>query len=215
MGGTASNDISNQFIYSAFKYYLRQPTDSYILFRPVKYFKSIGLVNKKFVEGKLLNRKHFHASPSSISLIHWQNIDEQKQEFTLPAYDIAINEQIAEKQEQVDAGTIKFEKAVVVKKVFKTFSEYYDKRRFGNDEEISIWCGGDGYICRDNVKIRTKSFYNENIIGHLEAAAFSIDYKHLVLARLTGFRGDGFYLRSDNFIEKLPLFCAKLYPQEK
>jgi hypothetical protein len=24
----------------------------------------------------------------------------------------------------------------------------------------------------------------------------------------------GFYLRSDNFVNKLPLFCAKLYPQE-
>jgi hypothetical protein len=24
----------------------------------------------------------------------------------------------------------------------------------------------------------------------------------------------GFYLRADNFVDKLPLFCAKLYPQE-
>jgi hypothetical protein len=229
MRGTASNDIANQFIWSAFKYYLRQPTDSYIVFSPVKYFKSIGLVNKSFKEGYLLNRKHFHATPSSISLIWWQNIDPTQpplkgegfqrngktEEFTLKAYDIELDKTTGDKQEQVNNGVIKYEKDVVVKKVYKTFSEYYDKRKLSDDLEIKTWCGGDGYVCKDSVKIRTRSFYNENIIGHLEAAAFSIDYKHLVLARLTGFRGDGFYLRSDNYIEKLPLFCAKLYPQEK
>lgn len=30
--GTASNDLGNAFIWSAFRYYLRQPTDSYIVF---------------------------------------------------------------------------------------------------------------------------------------------------------------------------------------
>ncbi len=215
MGGTASNDISNQFIYSAFKYYLRQPTDSYILFSPVKYFKSIGLVNKKFVEGKLLNRKHFHASASSISLIHWQNIDEEKQEFTLPAYDIQINEQIAEKQEQVDAGTIKFEKDVIVKKVFKTFVEYFDKRKFDDDIRVDVWCAGDGCKQKDNVKVRVASFYNQNILGYLIAQSFVISAENINLLRNIQYNGNGFYLRSDNFIEKLPLFCAKLYPQEK
>ena len=192
-GGATPNDLANRFIYSAFKYYLRQETDSYILFSPVKYFKSIGLVNKKFVEGKLLNRKHFHASASSIALIHWQNIDENKAEFTLPAYDIQINEQIAEKQEQVDTGTIKFEKAVVVKKVFKTPIEYFDKRK--NSELPN----------------------NVYDVGYVNISGFMIGNETVGLFRTNSYKGHGscFYLRSDNYIEKLPLFCAKLYPQEK
>src|SRR5699024_5672263 len=36
-------DLTNLFIWSAFKYYLRQPTDSYVVFSPSKYFKSQGL----------------------------------------------------------------------------------------------------------------------------------------------------------------------------
>lgn len=35
--GTATNDLGNAFIWSGFKYYLRQPTDSYVVFSPVKY----------------------------------------------------------------------------------------------------------------------------------------------------------------------------------
>src|SRR5699024_11847033 len=35
-------DLTNLFIWSAFKYYLRQPTDSYVVFSPSKYFKSQG-----------------------------------------------------------------------------------------------------------------------------------------------------------------------------
>ena len=35
--GVATNELSNAFIWSAFKYYLRQPTDAYIVFSPIKY----------------------------------------------------------------------------------------------------------------------------------------------------------------------------------
>ena len=46
--GTATNDLGNAFIWSAFKYYLRQPTDSYIVYSPVKYWKAQHLINKEF-----------------------------------------------------------------------------------------------------------------------------------------------------------------------
>lgn len=48
---TASNDLGNAFIWSAFKYYLRQPTDSYIVFSPVKYWKIHHLIDKCFRGG--------------------------------------------------------------------------------------------------------------------------------------------------------------------
>ena len=38
--GSPSNDIGNAFIWSGFKYYLRQPTDSYIIFSLIKYWKA-------------------------------------------------------------------------------------------------------------------------------------------------------------------------------
>lgn len=60
--GTASNDLGNAFIWSAFKYYLRQPTDSYVVYSPVKYWKAQHLINRKFLSGFALNRKHFHTN---------------------------------------------------------------------------------------------------------------------------------------------------------
>ena len=66
-------DLSNLFIWSAQKYYLTKPDDFYINYSPVKYFKSIKLCEKDFIDGYLLNREYFHASPSSISLMMWQN----------------------------------------------------------------------------------------------------------------------------------------------
>lgn len=72
--GATKNDLGNQFIWSAKKYYLTKENDYYILYDPVKYFKSCKLAeNLDFIDGYLLNREHFHASPSSISLMMWQN----------------------------------------------------------------------------------------------------------------------------------------------
>ena len=48
VSGTATNDMGNAFIWSAFKYFLRQPTDSYVVFSPVKYWKVQHLIDKKF-----------------------------------------------------------------------------------------------------------------------------------------------------------------------
>ena len=71
-------DLSNLFIWSAQKYYLTKPDDYYINYSPVKYFKSIKLCEKDFIDGYLLNREHFHASPSSISLMMWNNRERER-----------------------------------------------------------------------------------------------------------------------------------------
>lgn len=60
--GTATNDLGNAFIWSAFKYYLRQPTDSYIVYSPCKYWKAHHLINKEFIDGYAFNRRHFHTN---------------------------------------------------------------------------------------------------------------------------------------------------------
>lgn len=67
-------DLTNLFIWSAFRYYLRQPTDSYVVYSPSKYFKSQNLINRKFVSGYLFNRKRFHATKDAgVSCILWAN----------------------------------------------------------------------------------------------------------------------------------------------
>jgi len=47
--------------------------DEYILFSPIKYWKSQKLFDGKFNEGYICNRKKFHATEASISLISWSN----------------------------------------------------------------------------------------------------------------------------------------------
>lgn len=73
----------NLFIWSAFKYFLRQPTDSYILFSPIKYWKSQHIIDKKFIRGHLCNRANFNATEGGIALIEWQNIDETNEQLEL------------------------------------------------------------------------------------------------------------------------------------
>ena len=77
--GTASNDLGNAFIWSAFKYYLRQPTDSYIVYSPVKYWKAQHLISKKFLNGFAFNRRHFHTNiDACIMVALWSNEDDLK-----------------------------------------------------------------------------------------------------------------------------------------
>ena len=71
--GAAKNDMANKFIWSAFNLI---KTDYYIVYSPVKYFKSQNLANKKFIEGIIVNRKDFHATEGGISLMVWKNEDE-------------------------------------------------------------------------------------------------------------------------------------------
>ena len=65
----------NLFIWSAFKFFLKQPTDSYILFSPIKYWKSQHVIDKKFIRGYICNREKFNASEGGVLLIEWANED--------------------------------------------------------------------------------------------------------------------------------------------
>lgn len=202
----AAREISNLFIWSAFKYYLRQPTDSYIVFAPVKYFKSIWLVNKEFIKGYAFNRKHFHASKSVISCVLWGNTDADNKEWNLETYDIM-------------GGKLKQLENLNVKKIYSGISEYNDKRTFPSDIQSKIVCLPSGYQKTDWIPKKKNSIHNENIIAYMVVIGNAIDAKHRYLTRLPYYVGIeqsfGFYLRSDNYIEKLPIFCAKLYPQDE
>lgn len=207
--GVAKNDLANLFIWAGFEKYLRNENDSYILFSPVKYFKSQGLVNKRFEKGFIFNRRHFHAGASALSCVWWVNLDKKQDNFGMGIYDIDNKNTLNFSDDE-----IKFIQKTKLKKVYNLLSELYDKRPFESDGK-GITVGYDGKESKD-VKIRISPLYNKNIIGYLVAQSFSFENPRMLsnLFRTAIYNGNGFYLRSDNYLEKLPLFAAGKYPIE-
>ena len=203
-GNIPSKDITNLFIWSAFQFFMRQPSDSYILFSPVKYFKNLELAKKTFSMGYAFNRKHFHASPSTISCIWWQNKDKEQDTFTLKTFDIE------------DKALVPLHNDVVIRKCFTSPQVLFDKREFKDDTYDGIYCGMNGYEAKRLSSTATERVYNKNILAYLYLVGLNFGQAKVDLTVATlNLRKNGFYLRSDNYIEKLPLFCAKCFCQEK
>lgn len=197
----SAREISNLFIWSGFHYYLRQDTDSYILFSPIKYWKNVGLANKKFGGGYLFNRKHFHATESSIGCCLWENIPIKENTITVEAFDIKD-------------GILVHNKRITLKKSYRTFLDYYDKRTFPTDEKTKVWVAREGTEL-NNPKADIPAIWNDNIIGNLGAPAFALDAKNRYLVRGSYYHhGCVFILRKDNYKIKLPLWVAKCFPQD-
>lgn len=199
--GAVLNDLSNRFIWSGYKYYLRQKADSYVLFSPIKYWKTCNLSNKAFVSGYLFNRKHFHATESGVACILWSNKDNTNENLTVKAFDIINN-------------TATFIDDISIKKVHKNFSSsFYDKRTFSNDTDDGICCelSGEEYL-KEEKRIRVKKVFNNNIIAYLRSSSYNFDANSCNLLRCGEYDGNGFYIRKDNYLNKLALFVAKKYP---
>ena len=199
--GAATNDLGNAFIWSAFKYYLRQPTDSYVVYSPCKYWKAQHLINKEFIDGFAFNRKHFHTNiEACIMVALWANIDRKIEHIQLNGYDINGNKLVNYP-------------SLPINKIHSLYSKvYYDKRSFNDDEKNGILIGLNG-LEKEGGKQRNKPTYNKNIIGYLIANTSGFDNPDLNGGLLIAGRydGNGFYLRKDNYLEKLPMFCASRY----
>jgi hypothetical protein len=199
------NDSLNLFVFSAYKYYLRQETDSYILFAPIKYWKRYELSNRKVIDGFVFNRKYFHASEEAISCIGFENIYAEDDSIVLHAYDI-------------EQGSTVFVEDVCIKKSKNTMSKLFDKRKFPADDfKSAILCKRDGTESFDKLgkKGCLKPYYNTNILAYLRVEAYGFNPNSKCLTRNGLYNGHGFYLRQDNYIEGLPLFCAKEFPFDK
>lgn len=197
--GLAVNDILNLFVYSAWKYYLRQPEDSYILFAPVKHWKRVGLSNKHFVDGYILNRKYFHATAEAISCMYFANIDAHEEKVVLHVTELDEN------------GNCYFLKDIPVSKSHDVMSKLFDKRKMSDDDyEKAICCNRDGTEAFR--ACRFKPYFNDNMIGYLRAESYGFDANSLCLVRNGLYNGHGFYLRKDKYLNGLSLFVAKLYP---
>lgn len=197
--GTATNDLGNAFIWSAFEYYLRQPTDSYIVYSPVKYWKAQHLIDREFIKGFAFNRRHFHTNiDACIMVALWGNDNANISQLTLDAIDVDGN------NNEINCGTLP------VKRVNKTFSKvYFDTRKFKNDVD-GIAVGLDGI---ERQATRITPIYNDNLLGYMAVYSSGFDNPdlHATLVRGTRYDGNGFFLRNDNYLSKLPMFAASRY----
>ncbi|WP_279144569.1 hypothetical protein [Helicobacter pullorum] len=206
--GAVTNDLANAFIWSAFKYFLRDKFDSYIVFSPIKYWKSQHLIQKKFINGYALNRRHFHApTDACVSLILWSNEDD------------VITTQIPLKAVDIVNNKIEYQGELVAKKCFNMISSKFYEANRTSDIKGGILCDLNGLESNQKQKkIRVSPSYNndkkDGIIGYLAVDSFGLDNPRLHSCLTIGakFNGNGFYIRNDNFLEKLPIFAASRYP---
>lgn len=70
-------DLDEQFVYSAFKYY---DLYQYIHYGPIKIWKSRHLINKEIKDSYLCNKKYFNAGESAVALIRWTSVDKNYEE---------------------------------------------------------------------------------------------------------------------------------------
>lgn len=222
--GARSNDMSNVFIWSAFHYYLRQPTDSAIIFSPLKYWKlGEDWFDFKSQGGFAFNRKYFHAVRQMINgCVLWLNEPAKSTEdggetLSLTAYDIEDA-----KAPNYDSGSVKkINVPIVVSRIHSNFSSAYYAERNESEDIIqlktkpyplhpkAIWSAFNGTEARDkNLRINAK--YNKDIIGYLiaQATTFENDSSMTHLFRNSSYNGNGFHLRVDNYLTKLPMFAA-------
>ena len=156
--GAASNDLGNAFIGSGFKYYLRQPTDSYIVYSPVKYWKAQHLIDRKFLAGFGFNRRYFHTNIDAfIMCALWGNEPGDSQEFSVSGYNI------------VD-GLLSYTGELPVKQIHSLFShKYYDSRIISTDTTDGILVGLNGIEAPTDVKRRILPRYGKDILGYMVA----------------------------------------------
>jgi hypothetical protein len=202
--GTATNDMGNAFIWSGFHYYLRQPTDSYVVYSPVKYWKAQGLAKKEFIRGFAFNRIHYHANIAAcIMCAFWSNRDDSTTtSIYIDAFDIN------------DENTLVSQGKLPVTKIKSSFSDaYYDRRAFPNDEENGIYLDTKGEEADRSLKFRITPIYNSNIIGYLVATSTGFDNPDLNSGLMSAgrYNGSGFFIREDNYLQKLPMFAANRY----
>lgn len=225
--GARSNDMSNVFIWSAFHYYLRQSTDSAIIFSPLKYWK-LGEDWFDFKAGKAFafNRKYFHANASTINTcIMWENIpvsdkDNGGERLELIPYDI-----VGAKAPNYDTGIVEQISTngsrLISNRVHSSYSEsYYEEYSETTDiiqkkerpyplHPKAIWSAFDGTEARAKT-LSVNAKYNDDIIAYLTAKASTYGNARSMthLLRNTEYDGHGFHLRRDNYLIKLPMFAA-------
>lgn len=197
---STARDLTNRFIWSGFQYFLRQSTDSYILFSPIKYWKTLGLADYRMEKGFLFNRNHFHASPSAIACILWTNIPAAIEQIEIDKFDIIDGKVYG-------LGISRLSKA------HKTLEPLFDRSKDLSDVATNVYCESNGEETSGR-KCDGTSYTGPDIIAYQRTDSFGVDPKHVALTRCTLYNIRGYYLRRNNYTKMLPLFAAKQYSQD-
>lgn len=101
-----------------------------------------------------------------------------------------------------------------MRRVHSSYSKgYFDKRPIPQELRAGILCGLNGTEKVGAATKRNAPAYGGDILGYLAVYSSGFDNPDAHSSLLVGGRydGNGFYLRRDNFIEKLPMFAASRY----
>lgn len=221
INGNDAKDLANQFIWSFEKYFMRSKDDAYIVFSPIKYWKSANLMNKKFLGGFIANKGNFKATESAVAVCYWDSENDNiTQNINLKVLEIQLDGKKYKTGKGTDAISIpdkaylKYIKNIEIKKVYKTLKELYSPKS-KDDITSEIALGYDGY---ETEKYKNKKYgnvvYNKNIIGVLEASGFGLTQQDVRLVRIAIYHGFGSQIRYSNYHEQLPLFVAKNFIKE-
>lgn len=215
-----AKDLLNQFVWSFEKYFMRGNNDYYVLFAPVKYWKSVGLMKKVFIDGFLANRGNFKAQESSVLVALWKNeLDTKTESITVPAMEIWKNNKkwgtgkgvaVIDVPEDAELKDIT---DVTVKKVYTTLSKLYSKK-LPTDKKATTVVGYDG--CETHLRNNKKfnPVYSKDILAHLEASGFGLTAQDVRMTRISTYHGYGSQVRIGNYAEQTVLFIAKQFPQK-
>lgn len=220
INGNNAKDLANQFIWSFKKYFMRNPYDVYIVFSPIKYWKTANIMNKKLIGGFLANRGNFKATESAITVCCWSNKDDNSKIIKLPVYEIQKDGKKHKTGVNVDAISIPDDAELVkikdinVKKVYNTLGILYSLKDTSDVASNIVTDYAGKERIKYNNKNVAKNVYNENIIGVLEASGFWLTPQDNRLVRIALYHGRGSQIRTYNYHEQLPLFVAKNFPKE-
>ncbi len=198
VGGLKLNEMANRFIWSGFEYYLRQETDSYIVFSPIKYWKADHLIDKELEKGFIFNRKYFHAYPSATVCALWSNRSGTDDKYILEVYDIADGE----------LSHIKDQPLVIAN---KGIAAMFDASKRAGDTQTRA-CSAINGEYRDSDKFTGVD--NDDIIGFIMGVGFGLSNPNLnfTLTRLRPeIKNTLGILRKDTYMEQLPVLAIKHY----
>lgn len=162
------------------------------------------MINKKFIRGFAFNRKHFHTNTNAcIICACWSNEEDVKTEvLSVDGYDIDKSNNL------VYCGVLD------LKRIHYLFSEkYYDKNLPSDVSTDGILVRLNGLEELNDNKKTANPYYHKDFIGYLVAQSFGFDNPDAKSSLLISGRYDahGFYLKRDNFLDKLPMFASSRY----
>ena len=169
---------------------------------------------KKLVTGFAFNQKHFHSHDCVTTVVLWENSVSQKLECELSVWDIIDNKCMQLFDDNDNPITIKIRKCT---KAIGDLGNTYDK---SVGIETTVVCGSDGYeINGYQYKTGRRPVWDNNIIAYCRTTNLKLNAMNYALVRCnlrTGLEQCyGRHIMRNGYLQQLPLFVAKLFPEDK